>query len=98
MAPGDCSMSGPQGRSLEASKPIPAEAYFPQRQRRAELKLAQPRRRWDRRAATSAAKLRVAQRQDSRSRREVRKQRAHLLSSLPVWEQMEPLSEEGSSA
>src|SRR5947209_9912637 len=98
MAPGGCSMSVPQGRSLEASKPILAEVYFPQRRRRAELKLAQPRRRWDRRAATPAAKLRVAQRQDKRSRREaeVRKQRAHLLRSLLLrslllYEQMEPL-------
>src|SRR6266852_6868758 len=98
MAPGGCSMSGPQGRLLEASKPILAEVYFPQRRRRAELRLAQHRRRWDRRAATPAAKLRVAVRQDRRSRRGVRKQQTHLLSSLPVWEQMEPLSEEGSSA
>src|SRR6266568_8510883 len=99
MAPGGCSMLGPQGRSLEASKPILAEVYFPQRRRRgrAELKLAQPRRRWDPRAATPAAKLRVAQRQDSRNRREVevRKQQTRLLSSLLLSslllsEQMEP--------
>src|SRR5947209_15957365 len=103
MAPGGCSMSGPQGRSLEASKPILAEVYFPQRQRRAKLKVTQPRRRRDRRAATPAAELRVAQRQDRRSRREVRKQRAHLLSSLLLSslllsEQTEPLSAETSSA
>src|SRR2546426_12544056 len=100
MAPGGCSMSGPQGRSLEASKPILAEVYFPQRRRRAKLKVTQPRRRWDRRAATPAAELRVAQRQDKRSRREaeVRKQQTRLLSSLLLSEQMEPLSAETSSA
>src|SRR5712691_313683 len=105
MAPGGCSMSGPQGRSLEASKPILAEVYFPQRQHRAELKPAQLQRRWDRRAATPAAELRVAQRQDKRSRREaeVRKLQTRLLSSLLLSslllsEQMEPLSAETSSA
>src|SRR2546425_9582579 len=100
MAPGGCSMLGPQGRSLEASKPIRAEVYFPHRRRRAELKPAQLQRRWDRRAATPAAELRVAQRQDKRSRREaeVRKRQTLLLSSLLLSEQMEPLSAETSSA
>src|SRR5260370_4309045 len=93
-------MSGSRDRSLEASKPILAEVYFPRRRRRAELKLAQLQRRWDRRAATPAANLRVAQRRDRRSRREVevRKRQTRLLSSLPVLERTERLSAERSSA
>src|SRR5260370_24625324 len=100
MAPGGCSMSGPQGRSLEASKPILAEVYFPQRRRRAELKPAQLQCRWDRRAATPAAELRVAQRQDKRSRREaeVRQQQTRPLSSLLLSEPIEPLCAETLSA